>query len=124
MLIYFHITHEDFGDDFMFEVSLPKTALNSESKITNRICVSTSIDGCMMGIFGLRSMSNYKNKHPWYSQFYIYQFDGDFYKPTKMECSDVNVTDEHWILVDTIGFKVGTINMEILFKDGKATFNK
>lgn len=59
-----------------------------EDDVTKRICVSTSIDKCLIAL-----SYSLQNK-----EFYVYKINEDKYtKPTVKQVPDVHLTDEHWI---------------------------
>ena len=68
---------------------IPKS--DFEDQKTPRICFSTSIQGCLIGIN--------ENKNILGETFKVYKLEtSDYYKPNKKEVADVDITDEIWVL--------------------------
>lgn len=89
-MIYYHIS-EDPNLPTTISPRVPKTAYNYEPK-KRRICVSSSILGCIRARY---SHSSYRN-----SKLYLYRVynTSPVLKPTIKQVNDVPLTNERWIL--------------------------
>ena len=62
-----------------------------EDQTTPRICVSSSIQGCLIGINENKDISG--------ETYHVYSITTkNWYKPTKKEVADIEITDEFWVL--------------------------
>ena len=89
MDVYF--ISNQYLDDKTLKPRVPKNYLTEngyEDNTTKRVCLSTSVDGC------LAAMSrNIKGEI-----FHVYFISTDVYKPTTAEVPDRDITDEVWSL--------------------------
>ena len=89
------------------------TKNNYEDNTTKRICFSTSINGCLMGL-----SQNLKNK-----EFYVHQAIGDYHiiHPTILQVPDSKITKEVWLLKPT---KIKVIGKILVYEDDKKPGHK
>lgn len=118
---FFHVSYDDLGESFEFTPRMPKWPAVDECRVSLRICVSRTIEGCLLGIAGVRSLNNYLVPNPdRYPPIAVYELHSDNFRyPTKSECHDSTHTGEIWILSKTIGTRVGYIDMLFLKNVGK-----
>lgn len=81
----YHLSEKEITEKMIPRV--PKS--DYEDQKTPRICFSTSIEGCLIGIN--------ENKNIIGKVYHVYSITtSDYYKPTKKEVADVKITDEVW----------------------------
>jgi len=88
----FHISARDLGTTTTLKPRIPQYP--NEDKQTPRVCLSPSIEGCLMGASG--------QLHPKDNIYYVYELTNSpkIYKPTKEQVYDVGRTGEVWALED------------------------
>lgn len=94
----FHISRQFVGQSVILKPQIPRTALQFEDRKIPRICISPTIEQCMMGIAGAdlkEALKLLKNK-----DWYIYTTDSWDYIPAK-DVFDHMDTEEHWFLEPT-----------------------
>lgn len=97
---------------------IPGSYFSREDRSKARFCVSTSLEGCIMGL-GVTSVFRRCLAANDFTQLYTidnrevypviiltFEFGIPLYRPTSDEVPDVEDTDEHWITSETIPSKV------------------
>lgn len=95
-MIFYFCTHKNFGDNILLNPRIPKTYGENEDNQTKRICVSSSVEGCIKAI-GCNIFIG--------CNLYIHKADIDISiikQPTESEVPDVWVTGECWVLKPTM----------------------
>ena len=99
---FFFCSEVNFPDDSVISPRVPIRRKFGENNTTKRICVSTSIDGCLSGIEDLLIDGIYN---------VFTCSSSNYYKPTVEQVIDVNNSDEYWILSDVKLTKVCSIKI-------------
>lgn len=94
---WLHVSEKYLGSSFLFIPRIPQGIdIHLEDTTIARICVSDSIDRCIMGIYGEPNPRKL-------SQFWVYELRGDVVRPTIKQVPDRARTNEHWFIHPTIG---------------------
>lgn len=102
----FHISRQFVGQSVMMKPQIPRSAPQFEDRKIPRICISPTIEQCMMGIAGADLKEALKLvKH---KDWYIYTTDSWDYIPAK-DVFDHMDTEEHWFLEPTKFTLYGTV---------------
>lgn len=94
----FHVSRKFIGQSVIMKTQIPRSAPDFEDRTTPRICISPTIEQCVMGISGTSikdALKLIKNQ-----DWYIYTTDSWDYIPAK-DVFDHNDTEEHWLLEPT-----------------------
>jgi hypothetical protein len=119
---YLHVTRYSGNLDVLWSKEVLGYGSPHENETIHRLCVSTQIDLCLLGlqwfVFDVNSFNEqYENEHgrkPDYKDiifykkvqpdenniFYVYEVypSQSVYKPTNKEVIDASITNEHWLL--------------------------
>jgi len=88
LVTFYHLSKNKLSSTSMTP-RVPKS--DYEDQTTPRICMSNSIQGCLIGINEDKDITGKK--------FYVYFYEtNEYYKPSSKEVKDVSVTGEVWIL--------------------------
>lgn len=115
--IYYHLSYKDLGRTCIFKPRIPSNRHSVEDDTTSRICVCSTIEGCLLAVEGVKNIREYRNCSYYahdYEPFSVYELTGKAYSPTPAEVGDVQLTGELWLLKPTKGQRVGYINMNLL----------
>lgn len=102
----FHVSRQFIGQSVMMKPQIPRTAPNYEDRTIPRICISPTIEQCLMGIAGANlqeALTLLKGK-----DWYIYTTDSWDYIPAKDVFDHID-TEEHWFLQPTKFHFYGTV---------------
>lgn len=102
----FHISRQFVGQSVMMKPQIPRSAPQFEDRKIPRICISPTIEQCMMGIAGADLREALKLVK--YKDWYIYTTDSWDYIPAK-DVFDHMDTEEHWFLELTKFTLYGTV---------------
>lgn len=114
---FFHVSYCDLGDTFIFTPRVPASRSAYEDDVTERICVSTDPEKCLLGIEGVSSLSNWvlymeSGLIAFPEDIIVYELYSEcFIRPDEKQVEDVYRTNEHWILEPTVGTKIGKIGV-------------
>lgn len=102
----FHVSRQFIGQSVIMKPKVPNSAPEFEDRKTPRICVSPTIEQCLMGIIGadLKLALKFIKHKDWY----IYTTDSWDYIPAK-DVFDHMDTEEHWFLQPTKFTLFGTV---------------
>lgn len=93
----YHISRKYLNESIQLTPRIPASAPAYEDNKTPRICVSPTIEQCIMGIVGSDIKSALKKID---TDWYIYKTDDDNYIPAK-DVFDHLETEEHWFCKKT-----------------------
>lgn len=94
-MIFYHVSDNKDLDKTSIIPKVPTNQMNSEPRNTKRICVSSSIIGCLSG-------RNCKKDEI----LYVYKVEADnFYQPSTEEVIDSPLTGEIWLL-EEVNFNI------------------
>lgn len=102
----FHVSRQFIGQSVLMKPQIPRSAPQFEDRTISRICVSPTIEQCMMGIAGTilkEALKLVKHK-----DWYIYTTSSWDYIPAKDVFDHID-TEEHWFLEPTKFQLYGTI---------------
>lgn len=102
----FHVSRQFIGQSVIMKPQIPRSAPDFEDRTTYRICISPTIEQCVMGISGTSLKEALKLIK--YKDWYIYTTNSWDYIPAK-DVFDHNNTEEHWFLEPTKFQLYGTI---------------
>lgn len=97
-MAWYHISETFLGEEYLFRPRVPSSRSIDEDSVTPRICVSDNWKKCLFGIFGSPTIPS--------GEYYLYELNSEAFKPTEDQVLDFYRTNEHWILVPTIGIYV------------------
>ena len=102
----FHVSRQFIGQSVIMKPQIPKSAPNYEDRTIPRICISPTIEQCVIGIAGtdIKSALKLIKSKDWY----IYTTNSWDYIPAK-DVFDHLDTEEHWLLEPTKFIFYGTI---------------
>lgn len=92
--MFFHCSKELYKNGTIFKPRIPINKMNCEDTQTKRVCVSQSIDGCLVAIGGFNVGDTV--------HVYTCGFEGNTYKPSCYEVPDVAFTGEEWVVNDVL----------------------
>lgn len=99
----YHLTHGNLGECVILKPNIPECAVKAfEDKTIPRICVATSIMGCLRGLElpGSDLGINFDNGESTDIFCYVADVDVNFlYQPSVAEVKDVFITGELWITI-------------------------
>ena len=124
-MYFYHVSYNDLGDKWLFYPRIPASRSYDEDDSISRICVSTDLIKCLYGITGCGEGLIFKefDKFDIDHDIFVYElYSLYFMQPSLEQCYDVYRTDEHWILNDCIGYKIGIIDMYGLQKEHRINF--
>ena len=102
----FHVSRQFIGQSVVMKPQIPRSAPQFEDRTIPRICVSPTIEQCMIGISGTilkEALKLIKHK-----DWYIYTTSSWDYMPAKDVFDHID-TEEHWFLEPTKFQLYGTI---------------
>ena len=102
----FHVSRQFIGQSVVMKPQIPRSAPHFEDRTIPRICVSPTIEQCMIGIAGTilkEALKLVKHK-----DWYIYTTTSWDYMPAKDVFDHID-TEEHWFLEPTKFQLYGTI---------------
>lgn len=113
----YHVSAKDWGERVVFAPRVPSTGGPRECKVRARICVATTLRGCLLAINGTTDLIGYT--WPYWRRagrkpLVVYRFRGASYVPTAAEVPDVALTGERWLLQESTGERIGYIDMNAL----------
>lgn len=94
----FHVSRKFIGQSVIMTPQIPRTAPQFEDRTIPRICISPTIEQCVMGISGTSLKEALKLIK--YKDWYVYITDSWDYIPAK-DVFDHHNTEEHWFLEPT-----------------------
>ena len=110
---YFHLSYDNQNGK-MFKPRIPSNRIDGEDGKIKRICVSTSIVGCLRAITDTMSFYRWKDE-----EFYVHvplHYTGKIIKPTKAQVPDVYCTKEKWLIEKARMHCIGKIRVCIINK--------
>ena len=93
---------------------LPAYPMEGEEQKTARICVATSISGCLLSINDERYCQEKDVVIEPFLIFHVYCCQSRaYYKPSEAEVGDVEITDEYWLKEPTDFIEDGRVYVSI-----------
>ena len=112
--MFYHLSPVVPLSDLLLHPRVPVNKMKGEEDTLARICVATSIAGCLLSINDERTCQEREVVVEPYQTFYVYRCRSDFYyRPTSSEVGDVDITDEHWLFHPTSFEKDGRVFVSI-----------